>query len=94
MMKKKLLIIGASGHGKVVADVALKMNFWENIAFLDDNPELKSSLGLNVIGKSNEIDRYIAEYDVFVGIGNNKTREKIHKELEELGASIPVLIHP
>ncbi|KAB8133396.1 acetyltransferase, partial [Gracilibacillus oryzae] len=25
-MKNKLLIIGASGHGKVVADIAMKMN--------------------------------------------------------------------
>ncbi|MGE7870606.1 MULTISPECIES: hypothetical protein [Bacillus] len=25
-MKKKLLIIGAGGHGKVIADIALKMN--------------------------------------------------------------------
>lgn len=25
-MKNKLLIIGASGHGKVVADIALKMS--------------------------------------------------------------------
>jgi hypothetical protein len=25
-MKNKLLIIGASGHGKVVADIAIKMN--------------------------------------------------------------------
>ena len=36
-MKNKLLIIGASGHGKVVADIALKMNKWKSIAFLDDD---------------------------------------------------------
>lgn len=32
-MKNKLLIIGASGHGKVVADIAIKMNKWNSIAF-------------------------------------------------------------
>ena len=51
-MKKKLLIIGASGHGKVVADIALKMNKWKNIAFLDDDESIKSSMGIEVIGKS------------------------------------------
>ena len=39
-MKNKLLIIGASGHGKVAADIALKMNIWQNIAFLDDDENI------------------------------------------------------
>lgn len=93
-MKNKLLIIGASGHGKVVADVAMKMNRWESIAFLDDNPNVKSSLGLRVIGTSENIPDYIDGYDMFVGIGNNKIRKKILKKLEEIGATIPVLVHP
>ena len=33
---KKLIIIGASGHGKVIADIAIK-NGYETIVFLDDN---------------------------------------------------------
>ena len=40
-MKNKLLIIGANGHGKVVADVALKMNRWKTIEFLDDDDRIK-----------------------------------------------------
>jgi sugar O-acyltransferase (sialic acid O-acetyltransferase NeuD family) len=93
-MKNKLLIIGASGHGKVVADIALKMNKWQNIAFLDDNENVKSSMGIEVIGKSSDTFMYIEEYDIFVGIGNNSIREKIQMELESKGASIPILIHP
>jgi sugar O-acyltransferase (sialic acid O-acetyltransferase NeuD family) len=94
MMKNKLLIIGASGHGKVVADIALKMNKWQEIVFLDDNENLKSSLGLKVIGKSSDIERHIENYDMFVAIGNNETRAEIQMKLEKEGASIPVLIHP
>lgn len=33
--KTKLLIIGAIGHGRVVADIAQKMNKWQKIAFLE-----------------------------------------------------------
>ena len=33
---KKLIIIGASGHGKVIADIAVN-NGYEDIVFLDDN---------------------------------------------------------
>ena len=93
-MKKNLLIIGAGGHGKVVADIALKMNFWKSIFFLDDNENIKNTLGIRVLGKSENIINYIEEYDIFVAVGNNSIREKLHKKIENAGGSIPTLIHP
>jgi sugar O-acyltransferase (sialic acid O-acetyltransferase NeuD family) len=93
-MKNKLLIIGASGHGKVVADIAMKMNKWQSIAFLDNNKSIKSSMGLEVIGTSDDFFTHIDEYEIFVGIGKNATRKKIFEMLETFGARIPVLIHP
>lgn len=93
-MKNKLLIIGASGHGKVVADIALKMKKWRSIAFLDDDESIKSSMGLEVIGTSDGVFTHLDEYEIFVGIGNNATRQRIHEMLETVGACIPILIHP
>jgi len=93
-VKDNLMIIGASGHGKVVADIALKMDKWKIIAFMDDDESLKFSLGLKIIGKSKDIDAYIDEWDIFVAIGDNITREKIQEKLELQSATIPVLIHP
>ncbi|MCX2839873.1 acetyltransferase [Salinimicrobium sp. MT39] len=93
-MKNKLLIIGASGHGKVVADIAIKMNKWQSIAFLDDDKSIKSSMGLEVIGTSDDVFSHLDEYETFVGIGNNATRQRIHEMLETVGACIPILIHP
>jgi sugar O-acyltransferase (sialic acid O-acetyltransferase NeuD family) len=92
--KNKLLIIGASGHGKVIADMAKKMELWQQIFFLDDNVNLESFMGLDIIGKSSEAISYIKDYDVFIAIGSNKTREMLQKQLELAGASIPTLIHP
>lgn len=93
-MKDKLLIIGASGHGKVVADIAMKMKKWQVIKFLDDDESLKTSMGLDVIGKSIDAFNYIQDYNIFIGIGNNDIRKMIQEELETIGASIPVIIHP
>ncbi|KJS10382.1 MAG: acetyltransferase [Peptococcaceae bacterium BRH_c8a] len=93
-MKNKLLIIGASGHGKVVADIALKMNKWHKMAFLDDDESIESAMGIKVIGKSSDAFTYINDYDIFTAIGNNEIREKFQSRLETAGASIPVLIHP
>nr|WP_251126358.1 MULTISPECIES: acetyltransferase [unclassified Exiguobacterium] len=88
------MIIGASGHGKVVADIAIKMGEWGYIAFIDDNNNMNTSLGLEVIDNINNIDTYIKDYDVFVGIGDNIVREKIQTKVKHLGANIPILIHP
>jgi sugar O-acyltransferase (sialic acid O-acetyltransferase NeuD family) len=93
-MKDRLLIIGASGHGKVVADIAIKMDKWKNIAFLDDDESLKTSMGLEVIGKSADAFLYINDCDIFVAIGNFKIRKEIISKLELYKATIPTLIHP
>lgn len=91
---KGLIIIGAGGHGRVVADIALRTNRWEYIYFLDDDEALKYSMGIEVIGKNSEAFNLIDSYDIFVAIGNNKIRSKIQEQLKTAGACIPVLMHP
>ena len=93
-MKDSLLIIGASGHGKVVADIALKMNRWKYIAFLDDDATKKAVIGLEVIGNTLDAFTCIGKSDIFVAIGNNFMRENFQEKLETEGANIPVLVHP
>ncbi len=93
-MNDKLLIIGASGHGKVVADIALKMDKWQNVVFLDDDESIKSAMGLDVIGSSDDVIKHIDEYEIFVAVGNNSIRKRIQDKLEIYGANVPVLIHP
>ena len=91
---KKLIIIGAGGHGKVVADIAVKMHKWQEIAFLDDDETRIFPLGIKFIGKSGDALAHIGDSDIFVAIGDNKTREDIMLKLEKAGANIPILIHP
>lgn len=93
-MKNKLIIIGASGHGKVIADIAIKMNKWQSIAFLDDDETIKICIGLKVIGKTADAFTYKDEADFFVAIGNNATREKVQEKLIKEGLNLVNLIHP
>lgn len=93
-MKDMLIIIGASGHGKVVADIAMNVNKWSNIVFLDDNESIKTSMGLEVIGKVADALHYKEEADFFVAIGNNATRKKVLEKLIAEGLSVVSLIHP
>lgn len=75
---KKLVIIGASGHGKVIADMAMKCGY-EEIVFLDDNKELKECAGFPVVGKISEAETF--EADKIVAIGNERIRERIQNNL-------------
>lgn len=93
-MKKNLIIIGAGGHGKVVADTAKIMNKWENIYFLDNDTTLCNVVGIDVIGQASDWYNYIDDNDIFVAIGDNTIRKKIISLLEENKANIATLIHP
>lgn len=93
-MHKKLVIIGASGHGKVVADIALKLRKYEEIVFLDDNEEVKKCMNFPVVGKSSDAKQYIGKADFFVAIGNGKIRRKLTEQLQQIQANIVTLIHP
>ncbi len=88
---KQLVILGASGHGKVVADIA-KKNGYEEIVFLDDNESLTKCGNYLVKGKCSDTNKY--HCDMIVAIGNTEIRKKIQEKLEHKGYSIPVLIHP
>lgn len=84
---KRLVIIGASGHGKVIADIAVK-NGYEDIVFLDDDENVKECVGFPVIGKTCEARGM--DGDKIVAIGNPKVRERIQKEI----SGVITLIHP
>lgn len=91
-----LLIIGAGGHGKVVADTAYESGFWEKISFLDDRyPEVKSQVIWPVVGRIENISLFMTEYsDVFVAIGNNLLRFQLVQRFIEMGFFLPTIVHP
>ena len=87
-----LVIIGASGHGKVVADIAEKIGYTD-ITFLDDNSTAESCGKYRVIGSCKDALNY-KNSDFVIAIGNATIRRKIQLELIEMGLHIVTLIHP
>ncbi len=88
-MRKKIVIIGAGGHGKVIADIAGK-NGYEEIVFLDDNAAIRSCGRYPVIGPSS--DAQTMDADLIVGIGDAGIRRRIQETLDE--KHLVTLIHP
>lgn len=53
--KERLVIIGASGHGKVIADIAI-LNGYKDIVFLDDDANIKECAGFPLVGATSEAE--------------------------------------
>jgi sugar O-acyltransferase (sialic acid O-acetyltransferase NeuD family) len=92
---RRLAILGASGHGKVVADIA-EISGWDEVVFFDDAwPEVKKNSVWSVIGDTDNLLSSIAEFaGVVVAIGNNLIRLEKLNLLSQHDVSLPSIIHP
>jgi len=91
----RLAILGASGHGKVVADAAL-LSGWNSVAFFDDAWPAVSEVGLwPVVGDSHVLMEQALQYDgLAVAIGDNGIRLEKLRLFERSGLHPVTIIHP
>ena len=87
----KLTIIGASGHGRVCAEIACKLGY-TRIEFLDDRIGLQNCGRFPVVGTS-ELATQLTT-DIFVAIGDSASRRRLMETLFLAGCKVPSLIHP
>ncbi|OBU24016.1 acetyltransferase [Photobacterium kishitanii] len=92
---KKLAILGAGGHSKVVAEIA-QLNGWVSLAFFDDRwPVLTQFSDYTVVGNIQYFCENHNDYDgVIIAIGNNEIRAKLYLALSNLDVEFISLIHP
>ncbi|HKN04877.1 MAG TPA: sugar O-acyltransferase [Buttiauxella sp.] len=94
-MEKNLLIIGAGGHGRSVAEVAVLSGEFSQIAFLDDSWQIGASKTSNIIGRTEHLAEHKQSFNhVMIAIGNNTVREKMQKRVLDQGINLTTLIHP
>lgn len=81
-MNKNVVIIGASGHGKVIADIIIKSGD-RAAGFLDDAENLPESiLGIPVLGRVRDFSKY-EDCSFVIAIGSAKIRERISGMLDQ-----------
>lgn len=96
---KRLLIIGAGGFGREVAEWALQCpsyrREWEVAGFLDDRPDALAEYpgcGLPILG--NTTDHEPADDEVFLcALGNPALRAMMRRRFEARGGTFTRLIH-
>lgn len=87
---REVVIIGAGGHGKVVADI-VTLSGDKVRGFLDDDTNVKECAGFPVLGTVNDYKEHII-CDFIIAVGNADIRENIAGKL--VGAKWYTAIHP
>ncbi len=92
---RRLAILGASGHGKVVADAALASG-WDEVVFYDDQwPEKLMVAHWPVVGNSSMlIGQAAGVTGAIVGIGGCAARAAMHAALRDSGMQMETIVHP
>ena len=96
MSRVRLLVVGAGGHGRSVAEAAELMGSFEVVGFLDDaESEGAQVLGMRVLGPVGSMasHRHLSDQAI-VAIGNNGVRQDITAQLLQNGFQIATVIHP
>lgn len=97
MKKSRLLIVGAGGHGRSVAEAVLISGDFDLVGFLDDGAFARGGnvLGLPVLGPARTFTDYAAlASHAVVAIGNNALRKTFCAQLQAAGFALASVIHP
>jgi sugar O-acyltransferase (sialic acid O-acetyltransferase NeuD family) len=93
---RRLLIVGAGGHGRSVAEAVLAAGIYELAGFVDDAaPGLTQVGGYPVLGTADDVSAYRAQADAaIVAVGNNELREVLINKLVAAGFELATVVHP
>jgi UDP-N-acetylbacillosamine N-acetyltransferase len=94
----KLVVWGASGHARSVADAIDSARLGSVAAFIDDaNPVAggASFLGAPLHGSAGELERLYDEgvRHAVIAVGDSRVRMRLIARLKALGFTLPVLVH-
>ena len=93
MSKEKLLLVGAGGFGRMVAEQAMLQY---DCAFVDDGQAVDTEIcGIPVVGGLADLPELQKEHGLLVvGIGNNQFRAQVYEKAKALGYTFPNIVAP
>ncbi len=95
--KNKIVLWGGGGHGHVVIDTLRAAGGWEIVGIIDNTHPLGTEImGTSVLGDTDMLPalREQGVAALVVAVGSGAARQKMIQQAEELGFSLPAIIHP
>jgi len=91
-----LYLFGAGGHGKVVAEAALRAGRYELRAFLDDDRARWGTQwnGLPVIGGMDVVELLEEGAEIALTLGGNRRRAGLAEAVQTHGRRLATVVHP
>ncbi len=95
MMHNNLAILGANGHGKVVAGIADATTKYDEMVFFDVENE-KERFPYEILHQDelHSDAKFKENYEFIVAIGDNKLRQRLTEDLIAEDYQIATIIHP
>ncbi|NIE98088.1 acetyltransferase [Acinetobacter sp. Tr-809] len=94
--EKVLLVLGAGGHGKSVAEAASLSGQWSKIMFADDSwPQKTEVAGFPIVANIEMVSALISTVTAAIpAVGNNQVRKDWAQRLKNLEIPLATVIHP
>lgn len=93
------IIIGASGHGKVILDILQYNLDIKVVGFVDDDQNFQNKVvnGVPVLGNFSSLPQLLQKHSIegaIIAIGDSKTRARFFKKLKGMRLKLVNAIHP
>jgi len=94
---RKLVVIGAGGHGRAVISTAVLQQIWDIHGVIDINYQQQKEeiLGVEVLGGMELVSSLSSkEVSLALAVGDNNQRKALHEEMIQQGFELPNVVHP
>jgi sugar O-acyltransferase (sialic acid O-acetyltransferase NeuD family) len=98
--KKNILIVGSSGHAKVIIDIIEQQGKYSISGLIDKFRDVgEETFGYKVLGSEDDIPKLVLSCKVFgliIAIGSNFIREEVYKKIKLIAPTLELIIaiHP
>ena len=92
----KLLVAGAGGHGRVIADAALATRDFTSVSFLDDRISPRATIeGWPIVGSLGQLEELSSAFQAFAaGLADPELRMRLLGRARNAGFRCVSIIHP
>jgi sugar O-acyltransferase (sialic acid O-acetyltransferase NeuD family) len=100
MLMENIIVIGSSGHAKVVIDTIEKQGLYKIVGLIDDFRHVgERTWEYSVLGRVEDLPRIVTEYsspNILIAIGSNFGRKMVAEKIYQFWPAIhfPCIVHP